>query len=151
MHVDVRRARAHEAPALTRLARRSKAHWGYPDELLRMWDRDLCVSADFIATSPVWCATCYDQVVGFYGLVCQDGRVELEHLWVVPEWIGRGVGRVLLEHALSEVRAIGSDTLVVVSDPHARGFYEHFGAELMGEHESVPAGRALPVLSIPVH
>lgn len=135
-----------DAPALTDIARASKAHWGYGADLLDLWDSQLTVSPEFVRDQVVWVAVVGGRPVGFYALVAGDHEWEIEHLWVRPEWIGRGIGRALFEHAVAEAAPTGATALRVVSDPHAEGFYLHMGARHVGEEDSVPEGRRLPVL-----
>ena len=48
----IRKATSTDAPALSALALRSKAHWGYSAELLSLWSEELEISADFIHQNP---------------------------------------------------------------------------------------------------
>lgn len=52
----------------------------------------------------------------------------LDHLWVVPEKFGTGIGRALFQHALQQAEALGAEFLELEADPHAVGFYERMGA-----------------------
>jgi GNAT superfamily N-acetyltransferase len=87
-------------------------------------------------------------LVGFYSLKRKPGRMSLEHLWVLPEVMRRGVGRALFAHAVERARASGCERLEIESDPNAAGFYEHMGtrrvATTVTELEGQP--RELPVL-----
>ncbi|HET9233421.1 MAG TPA: GNAT family N-acetyltransferase, partial [Candidatus Eisenbacteria bacterium] len=49
-----RRARTDEAEYLTDLSRRSKAHWGYDAEFLRLAAGDLTVTSFAIKSHEVW-------------------------------------------------------------------------------------------------
>jgi tRNA (adenine37-N6)-methyltransferase len=146
----MRRCTARDAASLTRLAHASKASWGYPDELLALWDADLTLDPAFVERHDVWAAVAGDEVVGVYAVTGEGSAREIEHLWVAPGWMGRGVGRRMLEHLLARARAAGVEELRVVSDPNAVGFYLRMGARQVGEQASVPAGRRLPVLAIRV-
>jgi tRNA (adenine37-N6)-methyltransferase len=146
----MRRCTAGDAPSLTRLAHASKASWGYPDELLALWDADLTLDPAFVERHDVWAAVAGDEVVGFYAVTGDGTTREIEHLWVDPGWMGRGMGRRMLDHLVARARAAGVEELRVVSDPHAAGFYQRMGARQVGEQASVPAGRRLPVLAIRV-
>jgi GNAT superfamily N-acetyltransferase len=78
--------------------------------------------------------------------VCVAGRdAEIEHLWVLPEFIGLGVGRTLLQQALDWCASRGLASLKVVADPNAIGFYLAAGGKLIGRQPSVPVPRELPV------
>ena len=63
---------------------------------------------------------------------------ELTHLLVRPEWQGSGIGRELVEAAVSMARAGGRDDMVLVTTPDlaARGFYERLGWIADGEMTS---------------
>jgi ribosomal protein S18 acetylase RimI-like enzyme len=148
--LQMRRCTARDAPSLTRLAHASKASWGYPDELLALWDADLTLDPAFVERHDVWAAVVGDEVAGFYGVTGEGMTREIEHLWVDPGWMGRGVGRRMLDHLVARARADGVEVLRAVSDPNAVGYYQRMGARQVGEQASVPAGRRLPVLAIRV-
>ena len=68
--------------------------------------------------------------------VCEvqtDGYLTL--MYVRGDFQGRGLGRRLLEAALTRLVAMhgGIDCLRVRSTPYARGFYEHMGFRCLGE------------------
>lgn len=150
MDVVIRRARPSDAPALTRVAHAAKRHWKYPDGWIRLWRDALTVTPGFVARHAVCCAIRGASLAGFYAL-SGDGPVrELEHLWVLPAHIGRGVGAQLLAHAVAMLSADGVRVLRIASDPHAEGFYLAMGARRVGEVGSTPRGRTLPLLVIEV-
>ncbi|MFZ2489137.1 MAG: GNAT family N-acetyltransferase [Anaerolineae bacterium] len=140
----LRAATATEAPRLTALAHAAKQHWGYPPAWLAQWQSELTITAEEIATHPVFCAVLDDAIVGFGALACTDDHCELTHLWVQPEWIGQGIGAHLWHHAVARARAANARALFIVADPHAAGFYQHMGAQPAGEQPSFIAGRMLP-------
>lgn len=76
---------------------------------------------------------------------------ELVHMWIDPQHIGAGVGRLLFDHAVRTARSIGGSSLRIVSDPHAAGFYLRMGARCVGEVPSIPEGRMLPLLALEIH
>ena len=48
MRFQIRAPRASEAKALSDLAQRAKAHWGYSAEWLQLWNGDLTISGDYL-------------------------------------------------------------------------------------------------------
>ena len=74
--------------------------------------------------------------------------LRLEHLWVLPEATGRGIGRSLFTYALERARASGAQSLEIESDPNAAGFYLRMGAHQVGASLSELEGqpRELPIL-----
>lgn len=150
MDVVTRRALPSDAPALTRVAHAAKRHWRYPEDWLRLWRDALTVTPALIERQPVWCAVRGAEVLGFYVLAGSGATRELEHFWVAPGHIGRGIGARLLEHAVATLRADGARRLRIASDPYAVGFYLGLGARRMGEWPSTPRGRTLPLLVLDV-
>ena len=148
MTLHVRRARRDDSARLTRLAHDAKRFWGYSEELIRLWRDDLTVTPRFIADHAVYCAVKDSRIVGFYALSGEHGARELEHMWVDPRHIGRGVGRLLFAHLLGRLRREGVTRLRIASDPNAEGFYRKLGARRLGSVPSQPAGRHLPLLEI---
>jgi ribosomal protein S18 acetylase RimI-like enzyme len=70
----------------------------------------------------VWVAESEGQVVGYAAL----GPGELEQLYVRPGYQGRGVGRMLLEHAKT-LEPRGIELWVFQRNTRARAFYEAHG------------------------
>lgn len=141
----IRRAVPAEATALTVLARRSKAHWGYPADLMARFAEELVIDAAAIARDEVWVLEDHaGAVIGVHRVVPGEPAI-LEDLWLVPEAIGSGHGRRLWEHAVAIARSAGAGALELDADPNAVAFYERMGARRIGEtpSRSVP-GRALP-------
>ncbi len=68
----------------------------------------------------------------------------LEMLFVDPAVRDQGVGRALLNYAVSELDARRLD--VNEQNPKARGFYEHCGWRVVGRSDSDDRGEPFPVL-----
>lgn len=68
IEVSIRRARVDEAALLSDLALRSKAHWGYDVAFLEACRPLLTLTADYVATHPVYILEQDGAVAGFYGL-----------------------------------------------------------------------------------
>jgi GNAT superfamily N-acetyltransferase len=49
--------------------------------------------------------------------------LRLEHLWVLPDWMGQGIGRALFRHAAERAAARGALSLTIEADPNAEPFY----------------------------
>ena len=147
--MEIRAARPEEAPALSELALRSKAHWGYSSEWMGRYRANLTISADQVAAGAVIVADVDGRAVGFCVVLGAPPEGEIGHMWVDPPAIGTGVGRRLLTHALETARAAGFGSLLIHSDPHAEGFYLAMGAERIGDvaSSSIP-GRTIPLLRI---
>ena len=109
---SIRRALPEDAGALSALAFRSKAHWGYSDEFMRACRAELTLSPDDIETHPTFVVELHGEAIGFYTLErLSDDEVELGYLFVEAAAIGRGHGRRLIEHAKAEAVGLGVRTM----------------------------------------
>ena len=148
--VELAPAVPEQAALLTGLAFRSKSHWGYPVSWLEEWRPTLTVTGEQIASESVVVARLDAAVVGFYALHVDGARASVEHLWVEPAAMGRGVGRALFAHAAAEAASRGCDVLEIDSDPNAEPFYVAMGAVRTGTVAAPVAGlpRELPRLEL---
>jgi GNAT superfamily N-acetyltransferase len=148
--VEVRRSGPGDAGALGRLAFAAKGHWGYPGRWMKLWRPGLEVSPAFVRDNEVYVAVSGGEAVGFYALVGGGRKLDLEYLWLLPAWIGTGLGRRLFEHAMRRARELGARTVTIESDPNAEGFYWKMGARRTGENVYDLEGkeRALPVMIV---
>jgi GNAT superfamily N-acetyltransferase len=148
----LRPARPEHAEALNRLILRSKAHWGYDAEMLNIMARVLQLDPDAMAQGRAMAGWRGDEPVGVAQisepLDDRRGRVmDLDLLFIGPEAIGTGLGRILYEWAIDQARAADCERLIILSDPNAAPFYMAMGAVKVEDRPSklVP-GRWLPVL-----
>src|ERR1043166_446580 len=146
--MEIIRAQPEDAATLTEIAYAAKRHWGYPESWIESWRDTLTIRAEFIAAHVAWRATEEERVVGFYLLTNESDGLHLDHLWIVPDAMGRGIGRALFEHAVEQALQLGQRTLKIEADPNAEGFYIRMGARRVGaavtEIEGPP--RELPLL-----
>ncbi|MBA3805497.1 MAG: GNAT family N-acetyltransferase [Acidobacteria bacterium] len=147
MDANIREASPSEAEQLTKLALRSKGHWGYDQKFLEDSRIDLTLTAQYISSCPTFVIEEQGSIEGFYSLRGEGSEVELMHLFVEPAMIGRGFGRLLFRHAVETARRLKFKRLLISSDPFALEFYETMGARRVGEIASpVRPGRMLPLL-----
>ncbi len=150
----IRRALPDEAPFLSGLALRSKAHWGYSQEFLNSCRSELTVEPSHIDSDSFDHVVAVENgsIVGFYALESVSKTTyELWALYVEPNRIGCGIGSTLIEHAIYYLRRKGVKILLIQSDPHVTDFYASVGARQIGtrESESIP-GRFLPMYQIDI-
>lgn len=149
MAVTIRPARAGEGEALSALARRSKAAWGYDDAFMARSHDALTITEAQIAAGDVWVAEAGVSMLGVVALgrgLAPDA-LDLDALFVEPDVMGSGAGRALFEHAEAEARRRGAKVLEVLADPNATGFYQRMGANYVDDRPSdaIP-GRQIPFL-----
>jgi GNAT superfamily N-acetyltransferase len=124
----VRDAEPRERAALEELQRRASLHnpgdraallahpdairlpaWQFEHRLVRVAERDGAIAGFAVLLAP------------------EDGACELDGLFVEPERMRGGVGRLLVQDAERIARARGAAAIGVVANTHALAFYERLG------------------------
>lgn len=143
----VRPARPQEAAALAALAVRSKAHWGYPREFVERFAATVNLTPEVVAANDVQVAEHGGEVRGFYTLLHRGTLAVLDDLWLEPDEIGHGSGRLLFEHAVARALGAGAIVLEWEAEPYAVGFYTRMGGRTVRFTDS-SLGRKLPVMQL---
>jgi len=150
------KARPSDAQIISALAIRSKAHWGYDEKFMNSCITELSHSAKDIQNGNYHFIVLKVQkkgkskIVGFYKLENIDSKeILLEALFIDADEIGNGYGKMLFEHAKLAAVKHGASSLILQSDPHAEGFYQAQGMQVIGkeESESIP-GRFLSTFKL---
>jgi GNAT superfamily N-acetyltransferase len=142
--VTIREARADEAAALTHLAMRAKASWGYDAAFMDACRAELTLTPEQMAAWTIWVAEADGAIAGMIALNL-DGGAEVEDFFVEPDFQGRGVGGALMATLLDTCREAGANMLEVDADPNAEAIYARLGFETFARSPSgsIP-GRTLP-------
>jgi GNAT superfamily N-acetyltransferase len=126
---------------------RSKAHWGYDAEFMRLCTAALTVSEASIAAGRVLVATDNaGRTIGTVSVAEDDEGPELALMFVDPPAMGGGIGRALFEAAVRLARRLGYSRITILADPNAAPFYERMGARFLrsAPSDAIP-GRTLPL------
>ena len=78
--------------------------------------------------------------LGFMGIE----KHRLEMLFLAPQYIGKGVGRKLIEYGIEQYQI--NEVTVNEQNPNAIGFYEHLGFKTYNRTEFDEQGRPFPLL-----
>ena len=121
-----------EGDDLTRLALRSKSHWGYDSAYLdRCW-APLHIDDSYIQSWPVMVLERQGQRIGYYTLKKVKDEDRLDNLWIDLPYIGKGFGKTLLMDAMGRARTMGWKSFRLAADPKAEPFYLKYGAKKLG-------------------
>ena len=152
MSVEISRATVEYSNQLTEIAIFAKRHWNYPEAWIQHWLPQLTITEEYILANEVWMMLDGGKSIAFYALSQIEEGYELGHLWVLPEYIGKGIGKQLLQHAFERCKLLHISTLKIYADPNAQTFYEKMGAKKIDEYHSdlFGADRVLPVMEIVV-
>ena len=153
----IRHARIHEAEILTKISFNSKAYWGYPKEFYNIWSNELTISSDYIQNNDVFVFENNGVIIGYYSIVELKNDIEvsgvrigkgfwLEHMFIEPQNIGKGIGTKMFEHLRERCVSRGIHELGILADPNSRGFYEKLGCEYRCEYPSTIKNRTTPFL-----
>jgi ribosomal protein S18 acetylase RimI-like enzyme len=148
--IAIRTATPGEADAITGVAMRSKAYWGYDDHFMETFRPELTVTPEQIEHDHVAVAERDGRIAGFVHLRPEtDAALELVSLFIDTWAIRQGIGQRLWDYALAHARERGYRAVTLESDPNAEAFYSRQGAVETGKRESpLMPGRVLTLMTI---
>ena len=106
--VRIARSRPGDAAALTAIAFAAKRHWGYPEDWIQRWTDILTLTPEYIRSNPTFSAIEGEEIVGFCALRLTGAEAAVDHLWVTPASMGKGIGSALFRHCEGEARKAGA-------------------------------------------
>lgn len=129
----------------------------YKQQILAVWEQSVIATHDFLTPTDfteikelvqtinfyhfqVYCLTENDFVIGFIGVA--DKKIEM--LFLDPKYFGQGLGKILMNFAISELAADKVD--VNEQNIKAVNFYKKFGFEIIERTEKDDQGRNYPLL-----
>lgn len=134
---------------LTDITKKSKAYWGYTDEQMEKWSELLTITKAYIETNKVYKLLIDNAVVGYYSYVDLDENVvKLDNLFVLPDFIGSGFGKLLLDDFMSRLKMTKAKKIILDAEPNAEKFYEKFGFIKVGQIETSIKDRYLPIMEL---
>ncbi|HEU5267375.1 MAG TPA: GNAT family N-acetyltransferase [Jatrophihabitans sp.] len=141
--VRVRTAVEDDLAALRAVFRRASLSNPADVPMLTAHPETLVWSADGLTAGRVRAAVARDgRVIGFSGARPRGSTLVLDDLFVEPDWMGRGVGRLLVDDVVTRATADGITRIEVEANVHAVPFYLCVGFESDGEVR-LPLGSAV--------
>ena len=133
--------------ALTVLTKQSKAYWGYSSQQIEAWRDELKVSEEYIQNCTVFKLLINQELVAYYAYKNKDVKtILLDNIFVHPNHIGKGYGKLLMNDFIEKVKATKKDYIVLYSEPKAEAFYQQFGFKTFDQLASSIPGRFLPIM-----
>ncbi|MGH4123474.1 MAG: GNAT family N-acetyltransferase [Clostridium sp.] len=146
--LNLRSAKAEEYEILTNIAIRSELYWGYDCDYIEEFKSVYKVTEEFINNNSTFVIEKAENIIGFYGVLVENNETYLEYLFVEPEYINKGYGKLLWNHMVENCDKNGIKGFSIVTSPQAKEFYIKMGAMQVGEVESlVKKGRKIPLLT----
>lgn len=147
--MEILKAEITDDKILTKITKESKAYWGFPTETLLKWEHLLTISQKYIEENNVIKLVNNTEVIGYYSFFKKDKKtLKLDNLFILPSYIGIGLGKVLMNHFLDQTKKLGIEKITLEAEPNAEDFYKKFGFVTIGQLESSIKDRFLPIMEL---
>lgn len=149
--MEVKKSTIEDSEILTEITKKSKAYWGYSDEQMGNWSELLTITKNYIETNNVYKLLDNDLTIAYYSYIYLNKKeVKLDNLFVLPNYIGTGLGKLLMNHFLDRIKNTEIEKIILDSEPNAEKFYEYFGFKKVGQIETSIKNRYLPIMELRV-
>ena len=146
--MKIEKATQEDHHILTEITKKSKTFWGYSAEQMMIWSDALTISEEYIETHFVYKLIQENQVIGYYSYDFENEKtIKLDNLFLLPEFIGKGIGNQLMTDFLQRIKEIPTiEKVLLDADPNAEKFYQKFGFTTIGQLETATKNRFLPIM-----
>ena len=134
--MHLRPARIEELAELEDLQRRASLALDEYREALLAHPDAIALPAEQIERGEVLVAEIDGRIAGFAVILDDDGKTELDGLFVEPELWRQGIGSALVGAAVHDARSRGLSLMTVVANTGAKEFYERCGFSVEGSAET---------------
>lgn len=146
---EIIKANSDDDKILTEITKRSKAYWGYSDKQIDEWSDLLTITSEYIQSNEVYKLVINQSAVAYYSYFeIENNSVRLDNLFVSPENIGKGFGKILMHDFILKIKQSKKSGIVLDADPSAKKFYESFGFTKIGKIETSIKDRFLPIMQL---
>ena len=150
--MTIEKASVKDDEILTEITKKSKAFWGYDEVQMEIWAEVLTITKEYIETQQVYKLINANQIVGYYSYFTEESdSVTLDNLFVLPEYVGKGFGRLLIEDFLLRIKNTSAKKVILDSEPNAESFYSKFGFVKTGQLETSIKDRYLPIMELNIN
>lgn len=147
--MKVEKATSNDNEILTEITKRSKAYWGYSEEQILQWIDNLTISKEYIENNPVFKLVNDNTIIGYYSYLIKDEKnIKLDNLFLLPEYIGKGFGKYLINDFLNRMRIEKFEKIILDSEPNAEEFYLKIGFKKIGQFETSIKNRFMPIMEM---
>lgn len=147
--MKIQKAKIEDHIRLTEITKKSKSHWGYSEEQIQNWSNSLTITVEYIEQNPVFNLVEENQIIGYYSYIrLENNQVELDNLFLLPEYIGKGFGSFLMNDFLERMRNEKCKRIILDSEPNAEQFYQKIGFQKIGEFETSIKNRFMPIMEM---
>ncbi len=146
--MEIIKANSVDNERLTEITKISKEYWGYTKEQILKWNHNLTVSKEYIEKNHAFKLIKSNIIIGYYSYTIKEKSVKLDNLFIVPEHIGKGFGKYLVNDFLKRIREERYEKVMLHSEPNAENFYLKLGFKKIGEFETSIKNRFMPIMEM---
>ena len=134
---------------LSEITFQGKAFWGYESEQLEEWRNELTISKDYIENNETFKLIVDNEIIGYYSILKLENKtVKLDNLFLFPKFIGKGYGKVLMNHCIKKAKEMNMKRIILDSEPNAALFYKSFGFKVYDKLKTSIENRFLPQMEL---
>ena len=147
--MKIRKANINDNKVLTDITKKSKAYWGYSEEQILKWNKNLTISKEYIENNSVFTLVNNEIIIGYYSYLVRDEKnVILDNLFILPEYIGKGFGKYLMTDFLNRMKDEKFEKITLDSEPNSENFYLKIGFKKVGEFKTSIKNRFMPIMEM---
>lgn len=148
-NMEIIKAEIADSEVLTTITKKSKAYWGFSEDILIEWEHLLTVTKEYIEKNKVFKLVQDDQIIGYYAYFSTNNNtIKLDNIFILPEFIGKGFGKILMNDFLKNIIQSGINKITLDAEPKAEEFYKIFGFKTIGQLETSIKDRYLPIMEL---
>ncbi|MCJ7690215.1 MAG: GNAT family N-acetyltransferase [Clostridiaceae bacterium] len=133
---------------LTHIDIESESFWEYDSDHIEKFKSVYKVTEEFISNNSTFVIEKEENIVGFYGFIIKNNEPSLEYLYIKPQYINKGYGKLLWNHMVAKCKKNNIRKFSLVTSLQAKEFYTKMGAVQVAEIESlVQKGNKIPLLT----
>ena len=147
--MNIVKANIEDSIILTDITFLSKAYWGYSAKQMEIWRPQLVLTEDYILKNNVFCLHIKEEIIGYFSWFEKDElTAKLDNLFLLPNYIGMGYGRCLMNTFMRQTKLQGYKILELDADPNTTKFYAKFGFKIIGQLKTSTKDRYLPIMQL---
>lgn len=114
-----------------------------------MWSNNLTVTKEYLSNNSGFKLVFKNNIIGYYSYLLLDKEiVKLDNLFILPNYIGKGFGKLLIEDFLNKMKNLKIKKITLNSEPNAEKFYSKYGFNKIGEFETSIKNRFIPIMEL---
>jgi N-acetylglutamate synthase-like GNAT family acetyltransferase len=145
--IEIVKSEINDSEVLTAITKKSKAYWGYSDYQIEKWSDVLTITKTYIEVNDVYKLVKDDLIIGYYSYFnLSKDLVKLDNLFLLPNFIGTGLGKMLINDFFERINNSEIKKIVLESEPKVEKFYEKFGFNTVAQQKTSLKNRYLPIM-----